>query len=152
MWKAVLEVLVVEILPRIDHRFLTVNLFQKSGHECHTISELLRSPILAFFHVDYGYEVLFFWGDMTDKIEELEPHATRGAHEVITPHLQPTTARLLEVVLVSRVLIGATLCSFDVNELKVLVTRHVLPIYFPLMVRNVNAVAAAHGGGVTTAR
>ena len=152
MRKAVLEVLVVEILPRINHGFLTVNLFQKFGHECHTISKLLRSPILAFFHVDYGYEVLLFLGDMTDKIEELEPDATRGAHEVITPHLHAPPARLLEIVLVSRVLIGTTLGGFDVNELKVLVARHLLPIYFPLMVRNVNAVAVAHGGRVTTAR
>ena len=152
MRKAVVEVLVVEILPRIDHGFLTVNFFQKSGHECHTISELLRSPILAFFHVNYGYEVLLLFGDMTDKIEELEPHATRGAHEVITPYFQPTTARLLEIVLVSRVLICAPLGGFDVNELKVLVTRHFLPVNFPLMVGNVNAVAVAHSGGVTTAR
>ena len=152
MRKAVLEVFVVEILPRIDHGFLTVNLFQKFGHECHTISELLRSPILAFFHVNYGYEVLLLFGDMTDKIEELEPHTTRGAHKVITPHFQPTTARLLEVVLVFGVLIGAALCSFDVNELKVLVARHFPPINFPLMVGNVNAVAVAHGGRVTTTR
>ena len=152
MRKTVLEALVVEILPRIDHRFLTVNFLQKFGHECHTISKLLRSPILAFFHVNYGYKVLLLFGGMTDKIEELEPHTTRGAHEVITPHFQPTTARLLEVVLVFGVLIGATLGSFDVNELKVLVARHLLPIYFPLMVRNVDAIAVAHGGRVTTAR
>ena len=147
-----MEVLVVEILPRIDHRFLTVNFFQKFGHECHTISKLLRRPILAFFHVNYGYEVLLLLWNMTDKIEELEPHTTRGAHEVITPHFQPTTARLLEVVFVFGVLIRAALGSFDINELKVLVARHLLPIYFPLMVRNVNAVAVAHGGRVTTTR
>ena len=147
-----MEVLVVEFLPRIDHRFLTVNFFQKFGHECHTISKLLRRPILALFHVNYGYEVLLFWGDMTDKIEELEPHTTRGAHEVITPHFQSTAARLLEVVFVSRVLIRTALGGFDVNELKVFVTRYFLPIYFPLMVGNVNTVAVAHGGGVTTAR
>ena len=152
MRKAVMEVLVVEILPRIDHGFLTVNFFQKFGHECHTISKLLRRPILAFFHVDYGYEVLLLFGDMTDKIEELEPHTTRGAHEVITPHFQPTATRLLEIVLVLRVLIGAAFGGFDVNELKVFVTRHLLPIYFPLMVGNVNAVAVTHGGRVTTAR
>ena len=152
MRKAVMEVLVVEILPRINERFLTVNFFQKFGHECHTISKLLRRPILAFFHVNYGHEVLLFWGDMTDKIEELEPHTTRGAHEVITPHFQPTTARLLEVLLVSRVLICAPLGGFDVNELKVFVTRYFLPIYFPLMVRNVNTIAVAHGGRVTLAR
>ena len=152
MRKAVEEVFVVEILPRIDHRFLTVNFFQKSGHECHTISKLLRRPILAFFHVNYGYEVLLFWGDMTDKIEELEPHTTRGAHEVITPHFQSTATRLLEVVFVSRVLIRTALGGFDVNELKVFVTRYFLPIYFPLMVRNVNTIAVAHGGRVTLAR
>ena len=152
MRKAVLEVFVVEILPRIDHGFLTVNLFQKFGHECHTISKLLRTPILAFFHVNDGYEVLLLFGDMTDKIEELEPHATRGAHEVITPYFQTTTARLLEIVLVSRVLISAALGGFDVNKLKVFVARHFLPVNFPLMVGNVNAVAVAHGGRVTTAR
>ena len=152
MRKVVMEVLVVEILPRIDERFLTVNFFQKFGHECHTISKLLRTPILAFFHVNYGYEVLLFWGDMTDKIKELEPHTTRGAHEVITPYFQPTATRFLEVVLVSRVLIRTALGGFDVNELKVLVARYFLPIYFPLMVRNINAVAVAHGGGVTTTR
>ena len=147
-----MEALVVEILPRIDERFLTVNFFQKFGHECHTISKLLRTPILAFFHVNYGHEVLLFWGDMTDKIEELEPHTTRGAHEVITPHFQTTTARLLEVVLVSRVLIRTALGGFDINELKVLVMRYLLPIYFSLMVRNVDAIAVAHGGRVTLAR
>ena len=147
-----MEALVVEILPRIDERFLTVNFFQKFGHECHTISKLLRTPILAFFHVNYGHEVLLFWGDMTDKIEELEPHTTRGAHEVITPHFQTTTARLLEVVLVSRVLIRTALGGFDINELKVLVMRYLLPIYFSLMVRNVDAIAVAHSGGVTTTR
>jgi hypothetical protein len=36
--------------------------------------------------------------------------------------------------------------------LKVLVARHFLPIYFPLMVGNINSVAIAHGGRVTTAR
>jgi hypothetical protein len=36
--------------------------------------------------------------------------------------------------------------------LKVLVARYFLPINFPLMVRNVDAIAVAHGGGVTTAR
>jgi hypothetical protein len=36
--------------------------------------------------------------------------------------------------------------------LKVLVARHFLPVNFPLMVGNVNAVAVAHGGRVTTAR
>ena len=145
-------VLVVEILPRIDHRFLTVNFFQKYGHECHTISKLLRSPILAFFHVDYGYEVLLLLWNMTDEIEELEPHTTRGAHKVITPYFQTTTACLLEVVLVSRVLIRTALGGFDVNELKVFVTRYFLPIYFPLMVRDVNTIAVASCCGVTTAR
>lgn len=152
MRKAVMEVLVVEILPRIDERFLTVNFFQKFGHECHTISKLLRRPILAFFHVNYGHEVLLLLGNMTDKIEELEPHATRGAHKVITPYFQTTTACLLEVVLVSRVLIRTALGGFDVNELKVFVTRYFLPIYFSLMVRNVYTIAVAHGGRVTLAR
>jgi hypothetical protein len=36
--------------------------------------------------------------------------------------------------------------------LKVFVMRYFLPIYFPLMVRNVDAIAVAHGGRVTTAR
>jgi hypothetical protein len=36
--------------------------------------------------------------------------------------------------------------------LKVLVARHLLPIYFPLMVRYVDTIAVAHGGRVTLAR
>jgi len=140
------------MLPRVNDRFLSVNFLEKSGKEVDTISELLGRPILALFYIDHGDEVLLFGVYMTHKIEKLEPHTTRGAHEVITPHFQTTTARLLEVVLVSRVLICAPLGGFDVNELKVFVTRYFLPIYFPLMVRNVNTIAVAHGGGVTTAR
>jgi hypothetical protein len=48
-------------------------------------------------------------------------------------------------------LIRAALGGFDVNELEVLLACHLFPIYPPLMVRNVNAVAVAHGGGGSAA-
>lgn len=145
--KAIVEALVVEMLPRVNDRFLSVNFLEKSGKEVDTISELLGRPILAFLHINHGDEVLLFGVYMTHKIEKLEPHTTRGAHKVVTPHLHAPPARLFEVMSIAGVLIRATLGGFDVNELEVLLACHLFPIYPPLMVRNVNAVAVGHGGG-----
>ncbi len=84
---------------------------------------------------------------MTHEVEKLEPHTTRGAHKVVTPHLHATTARLFEVMSIAGILIRATLGGFDVNELEVLLACHLFPIYPPLVVGNINAVAVGHGGG-----
>ena len=151
MGKAIVEALIVEMLSRVNDGFLSVNFLEKSGKEVDTISELLGRPILAFFHIDHGNEVLLLGVYMTHEVEKLEPHTTRGAHKVVTPHLHATTTRLFEVVSIAGVLIRAALGGFDVNELEVLLACHLFPIYPPLMVRNVNAVAVAHGGGGSAA-
>ena len=149
--KAIVETLVVEMLPRVNDRFLSVNFLEKSGKEVDTISELLGRPIFAFFHIDHGDEVLLLRVYMTHEVEKLEPHTTRGAHKVVTPHLHAPPARLFEVMSIAGILIRATLGGFDVNELEVLLACHLFPIYPPLMVRNVNAVAVAHGEGGSAA-
>ncbi len=135
------------MLPRVNDRLLSVNFLEKSGKEVDTIRELLGRPIFAFFHIDHGNEVLLLGVYMTHEIEKLEPHTTRGAHKVVTPHLHATTARLFEVMSIAGILIRATLGGFDVNELEVLLACHLFPIYPPLMVGNINAVAVGHGGG-----
>ena len=149
--KAIVEALVVEMLPRVNDRLLSVNFLEKSGKEVDTISELLGRPILALFYIDHGNEVLLFGVYMTHEVEKLEPHAARGAHKMVTPHLHAPPARLFEVMSIAGVLIRATLGRFDINELEVLLACHLFPIYPPLMVRNVNAVAVAHGGGGSAA-
>jgi hypothetical protein len=147
MGESIVEALIVEMLPCVNDRFLSVNFLEKSGKEVDTISELLGRPILAFLHINHGDEVLLLGVYMTHEVEKLEPHTTRGAHKVVTPHLHATTTRLFEVMSIAGVLIRAALGGFNVNELEVLLACHLFPIYPPLMVRNVNAVAVAHGGG-----
>ena len=149
--ESIVEALIVEMLPRVNDGFLSVNFLEKSGKEVDTISELLGRPILALFYINHGDEVLLFGVYMTHEVEKLEPHAARGAHKVVTPHLHAPPARLFEVMSIAGVLIRATLGGFDVNELEVLLACHLFPIYPPLMVRNVNAVAVAHGGGGSAA-
>jgi hypothetical protein len=41
MGKAIVEALIVEMLPCVNDRFLSVNFLEKSGKEVDTISELL---------------------------------------------------------------------------------------------------------------
>lgn len=149
--ESIVEALIVEMLPRVNDGFLSVNFLEKSGKEVDTISELLGRPILAFLHINHGNEVLLFGVYMTHEVEKLEPHTTRGAHKVVTPHLHAPPARLFEVVSIAGVLVRAAFGGFDVNELEVLLACHLFPIYPPLMVRNVNAVAVGHGGGGSAA-
>lgn len=145
--KAIVEALVVEMLPRVNDGFLSVNFLKESGEEVDTIRKLLGRPILAFFHIDHRNEVLLLGVYMTHEVEKLKPHAARGAHKVVTPHLHAPPARLFEVMSIAGVLVRAALGGFDVNKLEVLLARHLFPIYPPLMVGNINAVAVGHGGG-----
>jgi hypothetical protein len=52
---------------------------------------------------------------------------------------------------IAGVLIRAALGGFNVNELEVLLACHLFPIYPPLVVGNINAVAVGHGGGGSAA-
>ena len=135
------------MLPRVNDGFLSVNFLEKSGKEVDAIGKLLGGPMLTFLNINHGNEVLLFGVYMTHEVEKLEPHTTRGAHKVVTPHLHATTARLFEVMSIAGVLIRAALGGFYVNELEVLLACHFLPIYPPLVVGNINAVAVGHGGG-----
>ena len=149
--KAIVEALVVEILPRVDDGFLPVCPLNKAREEVYAIGKLLGGPMLTFLNINHGNEVLLFGVNMRHKVEELEPHTARGAHEMVTAHLHAAAARLFEIVGVARVLIGAALGGFDVHKLEVLLARYLLPIDFPLMVGNVDAVALSHcGRGATT--
>jgi hypothetical protein len=134
MGKAIVEALIVEMLPCVNDRFLSVNFLEKSGKEVDTIRKLLGRPIFAFFHINHGNEVLLLGVYMTHEVEKLEPHTTRGAHKVVTPHLHAPPARLFEVMSIAGVLIRAALGGFDVNELEVLLACHLFPIYPPLVV------------------
>ena len=140
-----LQVLVVEVAPRIDKGLLMVGLLHKMQELVERVAELLGREARRGLYVEHRYKVLLAGQALGLEVGQLQAQVGLGPEEVVGAHLQAMAMGQVDVALVAGVYAVAALGGLQVDVGHLGVVANGLPEHLALIVAHVNAMNVLTG-------